>query len=814
MKYYSIYHTKAFASNIIERFIFGWVSILTLSFFILIILTVGFLTKNYWPAGTLIFGVIYFIVVVYIYIYKKLRDPKEVMLLSDNYAEHFDYEISKTLAHYFPKKLTYSQLFKAAVESPRGQFILDRLGLDKKEVVKKVRHFLHINQDNLPPIENFLDILMKQYPKWGEYKIDANLILWNFFKQGNVFTEVLNQANLDIEDFYQIIFWESFYNSEYLKRLSNIHPLMLKKNIGAFGRKWTIGYTNALDEITDDLTEGLDFYKENKVILHRDSLTRALEVISKSSRNNILLLGGVGVGKKTFIKNLAKIIKDYQIQNNQNLSRVLKLHVTDLMSGMKDSAGFLLNALNYAERSGNIILVIDGISDLFRQTNGDIRNIINKFLESSYVSVVGVDNLEGYHLGIKNFPGIDAQFDKLNLDDCTDEEIIKILMLNVLDIESKSKVKVTYQAIKSILSFSKRYISKGSFPGKALNVLTDSVNSVSGTSQIYIKEDDIRTTIGRITNINLNAMQSGEKDSLIELENNLQKEIKGQDEALNALSNALKRAKLDVKKGDKPIGTFLLLGPTGVGKTETAKALAEHYFGSKDKMIRLDMNEFSEAESVYGIIGSPAGQDTRKEGFLTRQVQDNPFSLILLDELEKAHKNVLNLFLQILDEGMMTDSSGFKTDFRNTIIIATSNAGAIFLRNYVKEHKEFDKASFKDQLLDEIINSGVYSPEFLNRFTAVLVYYPLKPENVADIAEKMIKNMSNRFQTERGVVLQVNDDAIDYIALKGYSMDFGARELERTITNVLETYLADYMLTHNTVRGDIIAIKLEDIQKY
>ncbi len=812
MKYYSIYHTKAFASNLIERFLFGWVSILTITFFTLIILLVGFLTQNYWPAGVLLFSIIYFIIVIYLFIYKKLRDPKEALLLSDNYAEHFDYHISKTLAHYFPKKLTYSQLFKSAVESPRGKFILNRLGLNNKELVKKVRHFLHVNQENLPPIENFLDILIEQYPKWGEKRIDANIILWNFFKQENIFTQILNQANLDIEDLYQIILWESFYNVEYLSRLSNIHPIILKKNLGSFGRKWTIGYTNALDEITDDLTEGLDFYKENKVILHKDSLNRALEVISKASRNNILLLGGVGVGKKTFIKNLAKIIKDYQIKNNQNLSRVLKLHVTDLMSGMSDSAGFLLNALNYAERSGNIILVIEGISDLFRQTNGDIRNIINKFLESSYVSVIGVDNLEGYHMGIKNFPGIDAQFDKINLDDCTDDEIMKILMLNSLEIESKSKVKITYLALKSILNFSKRYISKGAFPGKALNVLTDSVNSIQGSSQIYIKEEDIRSTIGRITNINLNAMQSGEKDSLVELENNLQKEIKGQNEALNALSNALKRAKLDVKKGDKPIGTFLLLGPTGVGKTETAKALAEHYFGSKDRMIRLDMNEFSEAESVYGIIGSPAGQETRKEGFLTRQVQDNPFSLILLDELEKAHKNVLNLFLQILDEGMMTDSSGSKTDFRNTIIIATSNAGAIFLRNYVKNNQEFDKNSFKDQLLDEIINSGVYSPEFLNRFTAVLVYYPLKPEHVADIAEKMINNMSLRFQNERGIALKVSDDAISYIAKKGYSIDFGARELERTITNILETYLADYMLNHNIGRGDAIIINLEDIQ--
>jgi len=225
----------------------------------------------------------------------------------------------------------------------------------------------------------------------------------------------------------------------------------------------------------------------------------------------------------------------------------------------------------------------------------------------------------------------------------------------------------------------------------------------------------------------------------------------------------------------------------------------------------LDMNEYGEAESVYGILGAPVGSSGSTEGFLSKRVQERPFSLILLDEIEKAHKNVLNVFLQILDEGIMIDNRGIKTDFRNTIIIATSNAGSLFLREFVRNHPEFDRSVFREQLIDEIITNGQFSPEFVNRFTEVIVYYPLQPQHVVDIAYKMLDNMIQHFEVDRGIRLIIDDDAVEYIAQKGYSMDFGARELERTVTDTLQTYLADYFLIHNVSRGDVVHVTKSDL---
>lgn len=812
MKYfYSIYHTRTFLSNILDKFIFNPLSYLIWVGVIIFAVIIAYLSGNYFLAVIIIITSIYIYSVAYLFIVLKLRSDSDEFILANNYAEILDYDIAQYLVAYFPKSLTYTQLVEAISRSQRGQSILTYMGLVPETFYTKMRD-LNLDQDStMISIDEFLDQVNKTRITWEERRSGAHIMLYVLFEQNGIFQSLLDQLDLSKEDFFQIIAWEALYHNNTIQ-ISAWSPEGMYKNFGSLGRAWTIGYTNDLDRITEDITESIVHRDPHRVIIHQDILKRVLTNLSNSNRHNILLLGDIGVGKRSIISNLAFTIRQYQVEKNINLSRVLKLNTTDLISGTPNAAQYLLNALNYAEKSGNIILVIENISELFLSADDEVRNIIVKFLNSKVINVIGLDNPEGYHSGVKSFPIIDSLFESITIDNASVEDTMYVLMMTSFDLSKAYNKYITYQSLRAVMSFSERYVSKGGFPGKAVEILSDAVNQANSENSPFVLESHIRTVVSERTNINVNTLQNNQKDALLSLEDKLQTEIKGQPEGITAIVNALKRAQLDVKQRDKPIGTFLFLGPTGVGKTETAKALAKHYFGSSDRMIRLDMNEFGSAESVYGILGAPAGEDNVfQEGFLTKRVQDKPFSLILLDEIEKAHKQVLNIFLQILDEGLLTDNRGIKTDFRNSIIIATSNAGALFLREFLKSHPKFDKVSFKQELIDNIIKGKEFAPEFINRFTDVIVYYPLELTTVSEIAGKIISSMIVNFDQERGIQLEVTQEAIDYLAKKGYNQDFGARELERTISSILETYLANYMLINTVKRGDKIVVKLSDI---
>jgi ATP-dependent Clp protease ATP-binding subunit ClpC len=812
MKYfYSIYHTRTFLSNILDKFIFNPFSYLIWIGVIIFAVIIAYLSGNYFLAVIIIITSIYIYSVAYLFIVLKLRSDSDEFILANNYAEILDYDIAQYLVGYFPKNLTYNQLIEAISKSQRGGSILTYMGLVPETFYTKIRN-LNLDQNStMIPMDEFLDKVNKTRITWEERRIGAHIMLYVLFEQNGIFQSLLDQLDLSKEDFFQIIAWEALYHNNTIQ-ISAWSPEGMYKNFGSLGRAWTIGYTNDLDRITEDITESIVHRDPHRVIIHQDILKRVLTNLSNSNRHNILLLGDIGVGKRSLISNLAFTIRQYQIEKNINLSRVLKLNTTDLISGTPNAAQYLLNALNYAEKSGNIILVIENISELFLSANDEVRNIIVKFLNSRVINVIGLDNPEGYHSGVKSFPIIDSLFESITVENASEEDTMYVLMMTSFDLSKIYNKYITYQSLRAVMSFSERYVSKGGFPGKAVEILSDAVNQANSENSPFVLESHIRTIVSERTNINVNTLQNNQKDALLSLEDKLQTEIKGQPEGITAIVNALKRAQLDVKQRDKPIGTFLFLGPTGVGKTETAKALAKHYFGSSDRIIRLDMNEFGSAESVYGILGAPAGEDNIfQEGFLTKRVQDKPFSLILLDEIEKAHKQVLNIFLQILDEGFLTDNRGIKTDFRNSIIIATSNAGALFLREFLKSHPKFDKVSFKQELIDNIIKGKEFAPEFINRFTDVIVYYPLELTTVSEIAGKIISSMVVNFDQERGIQLEVTQETIDYLAKKGYNQDFGARELERTISSILETYLANYMLINTVKRGDKIVVKLSDI---
>jgi ATP-dependent Clp protease ATP-binding subunit ClpA len=281
-----------------------------------------------------------------------------------------------------------------------------------------------------------------------------------------------------------------------------------------------------------------------------------------------------------------------------------------------------------------------------------------------------------------------------------------------------------------------------------------------------------------------------------------------QEEAVSFLADAMRRTRAGVAEPGKPIGTFLFLGPTGVGKTETSKALAESYFGSEKRMIRLDMTEYQSLEAIDKLIGSPNGSE---QGLLTNAIRENPFSLVLLDEIEKAHPNILNLFLQVLDEGRLTDNLGRTVSFRNSIIIGTSNAGAELIRKYVERKAGYAYSFFKKELQEHLLEEGIFRPEFLNRFDAVIVFMPLTRENLIDIALLMLKRLNKRLTQGKGIQFLVTKELAEKVAKLGYHPEFGARPMNRVIQDRIENKIAKQILEGNLRRGDVVEIKAQEI---
>ncbi len=802
-RYYNRFLSRAYVARVLNGLFFNPLSILlyTLVFSGLFYVVLSFKLLSW--AILIVSTFLYFLFLLRSFVSERLRWADKKPIFNNNLADLIEFELGYNLVKH--GNLSIYTLFQSAIETKSGVRILNRLGLDKKQILEQVQTFYTQNQQQSHTQDQITNDLLRILQDGTVKKLDAGLIFYYLFTRGGIFADILNKQNLSLEEFWKLIQWNEM---EVAKEEWNHFQITegLKRNFDSFGRNWALGYTLALDMVTEDISENILRQKEGEVIAHKDVLNSVAQSISGVRHKNALILGKNGVGKTTLVYNLAYLMRKYEKEHNLRYSRILKLKTTDLLFGNKDAENYLLKALSVAERSGDIIIYIESISTLLTAQNGNLNMVISRFLNSPRINVIGIESNENYHGLIKNNPAFNEFFDNFTLDDASKEDTFAILVKETQDMEKHSSIRFTFKALQSAIDLSGRYIGNQGFPGKAINIINEAFDVARNEGSQYVLETHVRAAIEKVAHINVSAVGGGEKTKLLELFNHLRQDVIGQDHALESIVGALKRAKLDLGQGHGPLGTFLFLGTTGVGKTETAKSLAKNYFGGEDKMIRLDMNEYSSPNSVYSIIGSES-----EEGFLTKKVQDNPFSLILLDEIEKAHKTVLNTFLQILDEGMMTDNRGIKTDFRNTIIIATSNAGATFIGDKIINEGITDKTVLKKMLLKELVESGLYSPEFLNRFNDILVFYPLDAKSAFMVAGKMIYGLEKEFAEQRGIQLMIDNQVVAYLSQLGYSAEYGAREMNRTIKDKLENYLADYLLTHDVARGQAIPITMNEI---
>ncbi len=580
------------------------------------------------------------------------------------------------------------------------------------------------------------------------------------------------------------------------------------------GRDWTHGYTPTIDRYATDLSAIAGRHDSRPMTIGREKEMQDIEqVLCKDKGANMLLVGEEGVGKLTIIESLAYRIHIGRGNPLLAFKRLIELNLEKLMSETVDPKireSILESLFDEAESAGNIIFVISNI-DKYLNSSGsafiDLSTPIEKFTRSGRVHLIGLTTPYAYqkYLYPKDF--LRSSFSLIELKEVTKELALVILMDHCHRYETRYDVVVPYETLIAAIEKSSFFISEIPFPEKALQVLDDACATIKNNPNIpknspHIVNPDIIDIILSARTHTPTTLTDKFKEKLLQIYDKLNQEVIGQEKAERKLSDAIQRSFLLLGKRKKPLASFLFLGPTGVGKTETAKVLAREFFESSHHMIRFDMSEFQQVADIPHLIGDVTSGEP---GQLVAQIRERPYGVLLLDEIEKAHHDLLNIFLTMLDEGYIADATGKKVDCKSLVVIATSNAGAIEFYTDIKNSADTSTRK-SDDVMDFLITHKYFTPEFLNRFDGVIAFEPLTGNIAKAIAKKMIAVVAEQIFSNHGVKVSVKDDTIDKILKEKFNVAYGARNLERAISETVETAIAQKVLTGVAKAGEMIEI--------
>ena len=639
--------------------------------------------------------------------------------------------------------------------------------------------------------------------------------------------------------------------------------------------------TPTLDSLARDLTAIAREGSLDPVIGRSKEITRVIEVLSRRTKNNPVLIGEPGVGKTAIAEGLAQQIVNNEVPETLRDKRVMTLDMGTVVAGTKYRGEFedrLKKVMDEIRQAGNVILFIDELHTLIGAGGAegaiDASNILKPALARGELQCIGATTLDEYRKYIEKDAALERRFQPIQVDEPTVEETIQIINGLRDRYEAHHRVKITDEAIEAAAKLSDRYISDRFLPDKAIDLIDEAGSKVrlrsftvppnlkaledklehvrneknaavssqefekaaalrdteqkikeeleqtkkswkekQGKEESKVTVEDIAEVVSMWTGIPVNKIAQEESAKLLNLEEELHKRVVGQKEAVEAISRAIRRARAGLKDPKRPIGSFIFLGPTGVGKTELARALAEVMFGDEDAMIRIDMSEYMEKHSTSRLVGSPPGYVGFEEGGqLTEKVRRKPYSVVLLDEIEKAHPDVFNILLQVLDDGRLTDSKGRTVDFRNTVVIMTSNIGAEALKyqkilGFGVGDKENKYKDMKGTMLEEL--KKAFRPEFLNRIDETIVFHPLEKDELKQIVSLMAKSLTKRLK-EQDIELELTDAALEKIAEEGYDPQYGARPIRRALQKHVEDRLSEELLKGNISTGNAVVFDYVD----
>lgn len=606
-------------------------------------------------------------------------------------------------------------------------------------------------------------------------------------------TKLLFNLKLKEVDILNICAWSRVVSQEEYPKDSKVRFV----GIG-LGEALVWGWTPETKKYTNNLT--FAHIQNRALTLGREKEFQMIaSTLQKTSNNNVLLVGDMGVGKENLVESLIYESYESMLPKELNHRRFLEIMVGPFVAGAKDRADLetrLQAIIEEVKHSGDVVLYIPEFQNMLGSSsyNIDLSGAILPYLKDGKMPIIATMTKGEYNKYFEK-SALNEVFETVMVDEPDPDVALAMLFQKTSDIEKENKVFLSYKAVLEAAKYADKYSTSEGLPGSAVDLLSDAagvVHSSKGKNAI-VTQDDVESQIENKTKIPVGIPKAAEKDLLLNLESEMHKSVIGQDEAVKVISEALRRIRAGISR-QKPI-SFLFLGPTGVGKTQSAKTLANLYFKGEVHIIRLDMSEYGTEESLSRLLSNSS------ESFLD-QVLNHPFSLVLLDEFEKANSKILNLFLQVLDDGRMTDSTGKTVSFTNTIIIATSNAGSEFIRENI------GSSIGVKSLINELQTKGIFTPELLNRFDEIVMFKPLSQSQIAEIAKLVLNELTLKLSAQ-DISLQVDEKALEKIAQGGFDLEFGARPLRRYIQDNLEDVIAKKLLSSEISRGDKVLVSVD-----
>ncbi|EME8211083.1 ATP-dependent Clp protease ATP-binding subunit [Enterococcus faecium] len=761
--------------------------------------------------------------------------------------------------------------------------VLREMDLNETEIYEEIEHLIGYGGIRSYPKGVFLPysprmkqvfaLASSEVKKTGSQKVGTEHILMSLLKDESIMaTRIMINLGISLSKARQVLKQKMGLAGDSAGKGMN-----RRRNVNVQDKRQTPQGTPTLDSLARDLTK---LAKENKldpVVGRSREVKRLIQILSRRTKNNPVLVGEPGVGKTAIAEGLAQKIILGEVPEDMQEKRLMMLDMGSLVAGTKYRGEFedrMKKVIDEIYNDGQVILFIDELHTLIGAGGAegaiDASNILKPALARGELQTIGATTLDEYQKYIEKDSALERRFARIQVDEPTPEEAEVILQGLRTRYEEHHGVEITDEAVRAAVNLSVRYITSRQLPDKAIDLIDESAAKVrldqtdhltkstvikleidelvqekeaaiqkqdfenaaqlrrqekalrkklqkvsaieAKQEQGYsdrVTEEDVATVVSEWTGVPLQQLEKKESERLLELEGLLHERVVGQDEAVKAVSRAIRRARSGLKDPDRPIGSFMFLGPTGVGKTELAKALSEVMFGSEYALIRVDMSEFMEKYSTSRLIGSPPGYVGYDEGGqLTEKIRQKPYSVILLDEVEKAHPDVFNLLLQVLDDGHLTDSKGRKVDFRNTIMIMTSNIGATQIReeknvgfnvqDVTKDHKAMQK-----RILEEL--KKAFRPEFLNRIDETVVFHSLSKDEIHTIVQIMSKAIIKRLK-EQDIQVKITPSAIDVIGKAGFDPEYGARPIRRALQKEIEDRLSEALLGGEIRLGDHVTV--------